>query len=323
MATTRALIAAELEELLDPDPLPGVEITWIPSHAATPAGGYAVIVPLLSRAIGTAELGRLPQLRIVANCAVGVDNIDLEACAARGVVVTNTPDVLTDATADLALALILAAARRVKEGAALIAAGAWTGWDPRQLLGLELRGATLGIVGAGRIGRAVGRRAHAFGMRLCYASRTAQSAFERETGAMRLPLPELLGCSDVVTLHVPSTPGTRGMIGAAELARMKPGALLVNTARGDLVDEAALAAALTSGHLGGAGLDVFAREPHVPDALVRHPRAIVLPHLGSATVRTRRAMAALAVRNVRALLAGEPPVSPVLLGGREDMGTAV
>jgi glyoxylate reductase len=311
---TRALIAAELRELLDPDPLPGVEVTWLPSDVGTPAGPHAAIVPLLSRGIGAAELAGLPRLRIVANCAVGVDNIDLAACAARGVVVTNTPDVLTDATADLTLALLLAVARRFKEGQTLLDAGAWTGWDPRQLLGLELRGATLGIVGAGRIGRAVGRRAHAFGMRLCYASRTPQSTFELETGALRLSLEDLLARSDVVTLHVPSQPDTRGMIGAAELARMQRGALLVNTARGDLVDEGALVDALASGHLGGVGLDVFAREPHVPEGLIRHPRAVVLPHLGSATVRTRRAMAGLAVRNVRALLAGEPLVSPVLVG---------
>jgi len=311
----RALVAAELRDLLEPDPLPGVEITWLPSDVATPAGAYAAIVPLLSRAIGATELTGLPRLRIVANCAVGVDNLDLAACAARGVVVTNTPDVLTDATADLTLALILAAARRVKEGQALIARGDWTGWDPRQLLGLELRGATVGIVGAGRIGRAVGRRAHAFGMRLCYTSRTPQSTFELETGALRLALHDLLARSDVVTLHVPSTPDTRGMIGAPELARMKRGALFVNTARGDLVDEGALVDALLSGQLGGVGLDVFTREPHVPEALIRHPRAVVLPHLGSATVRTRRAMAGLAVRNVRALLAGEPLVSPVLMPG--------
>jgi glyoxylate reductase len=310
---TRALIATELRDLLDPDPLPGVEVTWVASDVATPAGSHAAIVPLLSRGIGAAELTGLPRLRIVANCAVGVDNIDLAACAARGVVVTNTPDVLTDATADLAVALLLAVARRFKEGQALLEGGAWTGWDPRQLLGLELRGATLGIVGAGRIGRAVGRRGHAFGMRLCYASRTPQPTFELETGALRLTLDDLLARSDVVTLHVPSGPETRGMIGAAELARMKPGALLINTARGDLVDEAALVDALASGHLGGAGLDVFAREPQVPEALIRHPHAVLLPHLGSATVRTRRAMAGLAVRNVRALLAGEPLVSPVVM----------
>lgn len=308
---TRVLIAAELQALLDEDPVPGATITWIPGSEATPAGSYVAIVPLLTRRISAAELAGLPRLRIVANCAVGVDNVDLAACAARGVAVTNTPNVLTDATADLAMALLLAAARRMKEGERLIRQGRWVGWDPRQLLGLELHGATLGIVGAGRIGQAVGRRAAAFGMQLCYAARTPKSDFELATGAERLPLDELLARSDAVTVHVPSSPATRPIIGAPEFARMKPGAILVNTARGDVVDEAALIEALESGHLGGAGLDVFTDEPHVPGPLVRHPRAVVLPHLGSATVRTRCAMATLAVRNVCAMLAGEPLLSPV------------
>ncbi len=306
------LIAAELRDLLEPGPIPGATMTWLPAEGATPAGGFAAIVPLLSRRIGPAELAGLPRLRIVANCAVGLDNVDLAACAARGVVVTNTPDVLTDATADLTLALVLAAARRLKEGADLIDRGAWTGWDPRLLLGLELSGATLGIVGAGRIGRAVGLRARAFGMRLCYAARAPKPTFELETGALFLPLDALLARSDIVTLHVPSAPETRCLVDARALARMKPGAILINTARGDVVDEAALVDALTSGHLAAVGLDVFADEPQVPEALVRHPRAIVLPHLGSATVRTRRAMAHLAVRNVCALLSGEPLLTPVV-----------
>jgi glyoxylate reductase len=305
------LIAEELRDLLEPDPFPGALVRWIASDVPTPTGPYEAVVPLLSRRIGAGELVGWPRLRVVANCAVGVDNVDLAACAARAVVVTHTPDVLTDATADLAIALILAATRRFKEGAQLLAEGRWTGWDPRQLLGFELRGATLGIIGAGRIGQAVARRALAFGMRLCYASREARPEFELDTGALHLPLDRVLGRGDVISLHAPSSPATRGMIGPAQFALMKRGAFFVNTARGDLVDEAALIAALESGHLGGAGLDVFAREPHVPEALVRHPRAVVLPHLGSATVRTRRAMATLAVQNARAVLAGEGPVTPV------------
>lgn len=305
------LIAAELQELLDADPVPGARVQWLPGDAATPAGGYAAIVPLLSRRVGHAELTRLPRLRVVANCAVGVDNVDLAACAARGVQVTNTPEVLTNATADLTWALILAVTRRLKEGQRLLDEGRWAGWDPRQLLGFELQGATLGIVGAGRIGRAVGRRAAAFGVRLGYLARTAKPDFERETGARPMTLDELLAGSDVVSLHVPSGPLTRDLLGAAELARMRRGAFLVNTARGDLVDEDALVAALETGHLAGVGLDVFRWEPRVPAALVRHPRAVVLPHLGSATARTRRAMAGLAVRNVRAVLAGDAPVTPV------------
>jgi len=309
------LIAAELRELLPDDPVPAAAITWIGADTPTPAGAFEAIVPLLSRRIGPAELDGLPHLRLVANCAVGVDNVDLTACAARGVAVSNTPDVLTDATADLALALLLAVTRRMKEGEALLRDGGWAGWDPRQLLGVEVRGLTLGIVGAGRIGQAVGHRARAFGMRLCYTTRSPRPEFEAQTGARRCALEELLATSDVVTLHVPSSSATRGLIGAAALARMKRGAVLINTARGDVVDEAALVAALETGHLGGVGLDVFAREPHVPPALVRHPRAVVLPHLGSATVQTRRAMAGLAVDNVRALLAGDALVTPVATAG--------
>jgi glyoxylate reductase len=307
----RVLVAAELRELLDADPVPGCGVEWLAAEAVTPAGPYVAIVPLLSRRIGEQELAALPRLRIVANCAVGHDNIDLGACARRGVVASNTPDVLTDATADLTLALILAVSRRLKEGQRLIERREWNGWDPRLLLGLELTGATLGIVGAGRIGQAVGRRALAFGMRLCYADRAERGAFERETGAMRVELEELLARSDVVTLHVPSSSETRGLIGRALLTHVKRGALLINTARGDIVDEPAVVAALEDGRLGGVGLDVFAREPDVPPALVRHPRAVVLPHLGSATTATRRAMAGLAVRNVNAVLAGHPAVTPI------------
>ena len=310
---TPVLIAAELRELLPAHPLPSADVTWIAAGEPTPSGAYEAIVPLLSRRIGAPELAALPRLRLVANCAVGVDNVDLAACAARGVAVTNTPDVLTDATADLTMALLLAVTRRTKEGEALLREGAWTGWDPRQLLGAELRGLLLGLVGAGRIGQAVGRRAAAFGMRLCYADRGARPAFESQTGAVRVPLDDLLARSDVVSLHVPSTAETRGLIGTAALGRMKRGAFLINTARGDITDEAAVIAALEAGHLGGVGLDVFAREPHVPPALVRHPRAVVLPHLGSATVQTRRAMAGLAVKNVAALLAGESLLTPHLV----------
>jgi glyoxylate reductase len=305
------LIAEELRELLDPDPLPGFAVEWLPGAEPTPEGPYVGIVPLLSRRIGRPELDRLPGLRVVANCAVGLDNVDLAACAARGVIVTHTPDVLTQATADLTWALLLAVTRRLKEGQRLLEEGRWRGWDPRQLLGLELNGATLGIVGAGRIGRAVGRRAPPFGLRVCYADPAPRRDFELETGALRLPLDQLLARSDAVTLHIPSTPETRNLIGPRELDLMKPGAFLINTARGDLVDEDAVIAALEAGRLGGVGLDVFRREPQVPEALVRHPRAMVLPHLGSATARTRRGMAGLAVRNARAVLLGEKPVTPV------------
>jgi glyoxylate reductase len=280
-------------------------------HEPTPAGAFVAAVPLLTRRFGEAEFTALPALRVVANCAVGYDNIDLAAAAAHGVTVTNTPDVLTGATADLTWALILATTRRLKEGLALVGEGQWTGWDPRQLLGFELGGKTLGIVGAGRIGQAVGRRATAFGMRILYADSIKRPEFERATGAEPVSLERLLAKSDVVTLHVPSTPETRGLIGPDAFARMKPGSFLVNTARGDIVDEPALLEVLAQGKLGGAGLDVFPREPEVHEALVADPRVVTLPHMGSATTDTRRAMADLAVRNVRSVLAGEPPLTPV------------
>jgi len=261
--------------------------------------------------MGEEEFGGLPELRVVAQCAVGYDNIDLAATARRGIPVTNTPDVLTEATADLAWALILAVARRMKEGQDLLAQGSWTGWDPTQLLGMELNGGSLGIVGAGRIGQAVGRRGTGFGMEILYSDKDGRPEFEEMVGASRMDLPELLAASDVVTLHLPSTAETRGLFGPRLFKEMKEGAIFINTARGDLVDEAALLEALNQGGLGGAGLDVFSREPQVPRALVDHPKIVTLPHIGSATTQTRRAMAELAVENARRVLAGQDPLTPV------------
>jgi glyoxylate reductase len=300
-----------LRNLIEPPQLEGLDVTWIAADQPTPAGAYVAIVPLLSRWIGGTELKHLPQLRIVANCAVGYDNVDVVAAEMRRVIVTNTPDVLTDATADLTWALILACARRLVEGVDLIRAGGWTGWHPEQLLGRELRGATLGVLGAGRIGQAVGRRAGAFGMRLLYTTRTPKPDFERDTGARRVDLGRLLGESDVLTLHPPSTHETKGIISAETLARMKPGAILINTARGDLVREEALAIALEEGRLDSAGLDVHADEPQIHPRLRAAPRVVLLPHIGSATRETRRKMAAIALANARAVLAGEPPLTPV------------
>jgi glyoxylate reductase len=305
------LIAAELRNLLTVDQLAGLEITWIAANEPTPRGDWVAIVPLLSRWIGGTELKNLPRLKIVANCAVGYNNVDLVAAEMRGVLVTNTPDVLTDATADLTWALILACARRLGEGIDLVRSGRWTGWHPEQLLGMELRGKTLGIFGAGRIGQAVGRRAPAFGMRVRYASRTARPDFERAVGAMRVEWERLLRESDVLTLHAPATPETKGIINDDTLAQMQPSAILINTARGDLVREEALAGALEGGRLGAAGLDVYADEPRIHPRLMAAPRTVLLPHLGSATRETRRAMAATAVANVRAVLSGAAPLTPV------------
>jgi glyoxylate reductase len=307
----RVLIAAELKPLLPPDPLPGYELVWISTPEPTPAGDYVAIIPILSRPMGEDELAGLPELKVLAQCAVGYDNIDLAAAAGRNLPVTNTPDVLTESTADLAWALILAATRRLKEGYEMLARDQWPGWNPTQLLGLELKGSTLGIVGGGRIGQAVARRGVGFGMKILYADVAPNADLEEETGAAQVELPELLAQSHVVTLHVPSTSETRGFFNRERFNQMKEGALFVNTARGDLVDEDALLEALDQGRLGGAGLDVFQNEPRVRRDLVDHPGVFALPHIGSATTHTRREMAALAVANAKAVLEGRDPITPV------------
>ncbi len=305
------LIAAELQPLLEPQQLSGLDVTWIAAAEPTPSGEYVAVVPLLSRWVGGTELKRLPKLRVVANCAVGYDNVDVVAAEMRGVKVTNTPDVLTDATADLAWALILACARRVVEGDALVKGGTWAGWHPGLLLGLELRGRTLGLFGAGRIGQAVGRRAVPFGMRILYTARNPRPEFERDTGAVPVELSQLLRESDVLSLHAPSAPATKGVINTDTLRQMKQSAILINTARGDLIREEALAQALEAGRLGAAGLDVYQDEPQVHPRLRAAPRTVLLPHIGSATHQTRRQMAAIAVANVQAVLKGDPPLTPV------------
>ena len=307
----RVLVAAELENLLERSQLTDLDITWLSADQPTPKGDWVAIVPLLSRWVGGTEFKNLPNLRIVANVAVGYNNVDLVAAEMRGVLVTNTPGVLTDATADLTWALILATTRRLVEGVDLVRSGRWTGWHPQQLLGLELRGHTLGLLGAGRIGQAVGRRAPAFGLRVVYAARTPKADFERDTGATRVDINRLLMESDIVSLHVPATPETKGIINAETLARMKKGAILINTSRGDLVREEALALALEEGHLGAAGLDVYTDEPAIHPRLLAAPRTVLLPHIGSATMETRRNMAAIAVANVQAVLRGGPPLTPV------------
>lgn len=315
--SSELLIAQELRELLGDDPLPGCEVRWISTDQPTPAGDFQAVVPLLSRPFADVQFEGLPALKIVANCAVGVDNIDLAAAASRGIVVTNTPDVLTDSTADLTFALILAVSRRLKEGLGLVAEGRWEGWHPTQLLGLELKGRTLGLLGAGRIGRAVGKRARAFGMRLIYHSRSPKTEFEADLGAVQVDFSRLFRESDIVSVHVPLTEETRGMVGAIPLAECKPGQLLINTARGEAVDEEAVLEALGDGRLGGAGFDVYPDEPVVNPRLVAHPRVVTLPHIGSATWTTRRAMAALALANAKAVLSGEEPLTPVVDASQE------
>lgn len=275
------------------------------------ARGANAIISLLTDRIDAEVLNAAgPGLRIVANVAVGYDNLDTVAAAARNVWLTNTPDVLTDATADLTWALLLNVMRRVSEGERLVRQGAWTGWTFDALLGSDLRGRLLGIVGLGRIGSAVARRAAAFGMRVCYAAhRSTRSDVPREW--TELTLERLLSDADVVSLHVPLTSRTRHLIDARALASMKPTAYLVNTSRGPVVDEAALAAAIRAGHLAGAALDVYEREPLVHPGLFGLEQVVLAPHLGSATVDTRTAMADLAVTNVLEVLAGRPPVTPI------------
>ena len=250
-------------------------------------------------------------LRVVSNFAVGYDNVDLDACRRRDVAVTNTPGVLTNATAELALGLTVAAARRFREAGDTLYDGRWRGWDPGAMLGLELSGATFGIVGMGRIGRRYGELVRPLAGELLYASRSAKPDAEKALGAKRVDLAELVSRADVVSLHAPGGEATRGLIGEAELSAMRGHAVLVNTARGGLVDSAALARALREGRIGAAALDVFENEPEVPAELRRAPRCVLLPHVGSATRTARDAMARLAAENALAVLDGREPAARV------------
>jgi len=269
---------------------------------------------LLSDRIDEELLRTGTSLKVVANIAVGYENVDVEVARELGIAVTNTPDVLTEATADQAFALLLAVARRVPEADRAVREGRFPPWRLEQdLLGADVSGKTLGVVGMGRIGAAVARRGrNGFGMRVLYASRSRKGDIERELRAEFVPLDRLLAESDFVSLHVPGTAETRHLIDATALARMKPSAFLINVARGPVIDEAALADALESGVIAGAGLDVFEEEPTVhPKLLKLKERVVLAPHLGSATRATRYAMVRLAVDNVLAVLAGQPPLTPV------------
>lgn len=264
----------------------------------------ALVCLLLDR-IDERLLARAPKLRVVANCAVGVDNLDLAALAARGVVATNTPDVLTEATAELAFALMLAAARRLGEGERMVRAGRWPGWALDQLLGQSLLGKTAGIVGFGRIGQAMARRCEAFGMRVIHVGSRATPG---EVDA-------LFREADVISLHCPLTPATANLVDARRLALVKPTCVLVNTARGACVDEAALAAALARGQLFAAGLDVYAREPEIHPDLRACERVVLAPHIGSATTEARTQMARLCADAVIAVLSGQRPAHVVTRAG--------
>jgi len=263
--------------------------------------GAQALISMVTDTIDQAVIDAGRDLRIIANAAVGYNNIDVAAARARGIIVTNTPDVLTGATADLTWALILNVTRRLGQGERLVRSGKWTGWAFDQLLGMELTGRQLGIVGYGRIGRAVAERGLAFGMQVAHAGRDADA----------MPLDRLLATSDVVSLHVPLKDETRHLIDQAALARMKRNAYLVNTSRGPVVDEGALVWALQNRIIAGAALDVYENEPAVNPGLLAFENVVLAPHLGSATTETRTAMADLAVRNVIAVLSGKPPLTPV------------
>jgi len=250
-------------------------------------------------------------LKVIANMAVGFDNIDLEAANERGVVVTNTPEVLNETTADTAFMLLLAAARRLGEGERIVRAGEWEAWGPKMLLGPDVWGKKLGILGFGRIGQAVARRAKGFGMEILYAGRSRKEDAEEEFGARYLELDELLRESDFLSIHTPLTEETTHLIGAEELEKMKPDAVLVNTSRGPLVDEAALADGLENRRIFAAGLDVYEEEPKVHPKLLELENVVLAPHIGSASIETRDKMAATAGEDLRAVLRGEQPENPV------------
>ena len=284
-----------------------------PADATLGAGireADAAICTLTDR-IDASMLAAASRLTILANYAVGYNNIDLAAASARGIVVTNTPDVLTDATADLTWALLLAVARRVAEGDAYVRSGDWSGWAPTQMLGTDVSGKTLGIVGMGRIGQAVAQRAIGFNMRIRYTSRAGAPLERLPSQWESRPLPDLLKEADFVSLHVPLNAATHHLIGARQLALMKPTAFLINTARGPVIEEAALVDALLQRRLAGAGLDVFEQEPLFHPSLRELRQVVLLPHLGSATLATRVRMGMICLENIAAACAGKPAPNQV------------
>lgn len=298
-------VLAKLNGLADVDVHTGDAL----SHAElrSRVADKTALVSVLTDQVDRSVIDAAPKLKIVANIAVGYNNIDVAYARSRGVIVANTPDVLTEATADLTWALILAITRRVSEGERLVRSGGWKGWALDFMLGSELRGKQLGIVGFGRIGRAVARRAPPFGMRVAFTEQGVVDAADAE----QMSFDRLLSTSDVVSIHLPLTAETRHLIDKLALTRMRRSAYLVNTARGPIVDEAALAWALHEHLLAGAALDVFENEPAVHPDLLKLENVLLVPHLGSATRETRTAMADLAVENVLAVLAGRPPLTPV------------
>jgi glyoxylate reductase len=299
----RVLVAESLREFLTQN-RGDAEIEFFGSEI--PTGTYHGIIPTVVNRVGRAEIDQLDGLRIIANYGVGFDNIDVTHARTRGIAVTNTPGVLTGATAELTWALILAVARRIGQGERLLRAGDWTGWTPTQLRGTSLENKALGIIGAGRIGREVARRAPAFGMRVCYWSRSTHP----EIAGQFVELDELLATCDVVSIHLSRSKATDGLIDARRLALLRDGAILINTARGSIIDESALIRELVSGRI-YAGLDVYVNEPYVATELMRLENVVLLPHLGSATREARQGMWDLAWANLVAGLSGQRVPSPV------------
>lgn len=266
---------------------------------------------MLTDHIDSAMIEACPKLRGIANYAVGFNNIDIAACTRHTIGVSNTPDVLTDATAEVAFALILATARRVVEADAFLRTGRWIGWEPMQFLGTQICRQTLGIIGAGRIGTRVAEMATGFHMRILYTARNRKPELEQSTGAMYAPLTDILRQADFISLHAPLTAETRHLIGAQQLQLMQPGAIVINTARGPLIDEMALLRALREKRIRAAGLDVFEHEPKVATELMELKNVILLPHIGSGTEETRTRMAVMAAHNVIAMVEGRRPDNPV------------
>ncbi len=279
--------------------------------------GRDALLPLLTDGIDGEVMDATGDVKIIANYAVGYNNINVEEATRRGIVVTNTPGVLTDATADIAWTLLMSTARRVVESDRFTREGKFEAWAPMLFLGADIAGRTLGIVGAGRIGAAVAERAKGFRMKIVYTGKNRKPEFEKEFGAEYLSLDELLSGSDFVSLHCPLTPETTHLIGAPELAKMKPHAILINTARGPVVDEAALVSALKEKRIASAGFDVYEEEPTLHPGLIELENATLLPHIGSATIETRTKMATIAAENIVAFFKGEKPptaVNPEVLG---------
>lgn len=302
-------VIAHLESVFDVERNPD-DALWSLQTLRSKAAGKDALYVVTSDKVDQALLDACPQVKMIATGSVGFNHIDLAACTRRGVVVTNTPDVLTEATADMAFALLMATARRVTEAERWLRRGHWQRWAWDQFLGSDLFGSTLGIIGMGRIGSAIARRGRGFSMKLLYANRSV-AANEAELGATRVSKEELLAQADHVMLVLPYSAQTRHTIGAAELELMKPTATLINVARGGIVDDGALAAALRHGTIAAAGLDVFENEPAISPALLDVDNIVMTPHIGSATRSSRLAMAMLAARNLTEFFSGRPPLSPV------------